>query len=82
MSKVMETIIREKVMKHMTDNNLFSKRQYGFLPGRSTVLQLIEVLDKWTDSLDKGCAVDVAYCDLKKAFDTVPHRRLIQKLKG
>lgn len=82
LSKVMETIVRENIMKHMESNKLFSKRQYGFLPGRSTVLQLIQVLDMWTESVDKGCAVDVAYCDLRKAFDTVPHRRLLEKLRS
>lgn len=82
LSKVMEKIVRENIMKHMSYNNLFSKKQYGFLPGRSTVLQLIQVLDEWTESIDRGWAVDVAYCDLKKAFDTVPHRRLLEKLRA
>ncbi|KAK4315457.1 hypothetical protein Pmani_013373 [Petrolisthes manimaculis] len=39
------------------------------------------VLDKWTQVIDEGGAVDVAYCDLKKAFDTVAHKRLIEKVK-
>ena len=39
------------------------------------------VIDRWTEILDKGGAVDVAYCDFMKAFDKVSHRKLIHKLK-
>ena len=49
--------------------------------GRSTVLQLLTVIDRWTEIFDKGGAVDVAYCDFMKAFDKVSHRKLIHKLK-
>ena len=46
--KIIESIIRDKIMDHMKNNNLFSNKQFGFLHGRSTVLQLLAVLDKWT----------------------------------
>lgn len=52
-TKVMETIVWENIMKNMAGNTLFSKRQHGFLPGISTILQLIQVLDKWTASIDR-----------------------------
>ena len=77
----METIIRGKVIVHLKDNQLITRKQYGFMSGRSTVLQLITVMEKWTSILDEGGAVDVTYCDFKKAFDTVPHRRLMEKIK-
>ena len=64
----------------MKDNGLFSQKQYGFISGRSTVLQLIKVLDEWTSEMDKGNYMDVIYMDFQKAFDTVPHKRLISKL--
>ena len=47
----------------------------------STVLQLIHVIDSWTEILDSGGCVDVAYSDFMKAFDKVPHTRLVLKLK-
>ena len=75
--KILESIIRDHIMTYMLANNLFSLQQFGFLPGISTVLQLLKVLDKWTEILDGGGCVDVIYCDFKKAFDTVPHRRLM-----
>ena len=39
------------------------------------------VLDKWTSTIDEGGCVDVIYCDFQKAFDKVPHRRLLHKLE-
>lgn len=78
--KIMETLIREEIMNHMKKYKLFSKKQFGFISGRSTVLQLIKVLDKWTTAIDEGHAVDVVYCDFMKAFDRVPHRRLLEKI--
>ena len=79
--KILESIIRDAVMKHMIKNNLLSNKQYGFISGRSTVLQLLHVLDTWMDILDSGGMVDVIYCDFMRAFDTVPHKRLIHKLE-
>ena len=61
-------------MKHMKCNNLFSNKQFGFLDGRSTVLQLLIVLDKWTRTIDEGGSIDCINCDFKKAFDKVPHK--------
>ena len=68
-------------MEHMKTNNLFSNKQFRFLPGRSTILQLLTVLDTWTETLDAGKITDVIYLDFQKAFDKVPHRRLIQEIR-
>ena len=77
--QVLESIIRDSVIKHMRDNELFSDRQFGFIIGRSTVLQMLRVLDIWTEILDQGGSLDIIYCDFMKAFDKVPHRRLLLK---
>ena len=69
-------------MKHMKSNNLFSNKQFGFLDGRSTVLQLLIVLDEWMKTIDEGGSIDCIYCDFKKAFDKVPHQRLLRKIEG
>ncbi len=66
----------------MKTNKLISKKQFGFITGRSTVLQLLAVLEKWYEILDNGGEIDILYCDFQKAFDKVPHQRLIRKLKA
>ena len=45
------------------------------------MLQLLKVLDIWTEILDEGGSIDIIYCDFMKAFDKVPHRRLIHKVR-
>jgi hypothetical protein len=67
-------------MKYLLCNNIFSNKQFGFIPGRSTVLQLLKVLDMWTSQLERGGQIDVIYTDFEKAFDKVPHKRLLSKL--
>ena len=79
--KLLETIVRDKISDHMTKNKLFSTKQYGFIKGRSTLLQMLTVMNKWTGWLDQGGSIDSIYMDFQKAFDKVPHRRLISKLK-
>jgi hypothetical protein len=80
--KTMETLIRDSLMDYLNKYNILSSKQFGFISGRSTVLQLITVLELWTEILDKGGCVDVIYCDFMKAFDKVPHRRLIEVLEN
>ena len=71
----MESIVRGNIMKHFLDNSFFSKKQFGFIKGRSTVGQLLMMLDEWTDQLEHGGHIDVVYTDFEKAFDKVPHKR-------
>ena len=70
--KVLESIIRDDIISHMTSNYLISDRQYGFVKGRSTSLQLLKALEEWTQILDRGGGIDCVYCDFQKAFDKVP----------
>ena len=81
-SKLMEKIVRDKIMSHMEENGLFTKHQHGFRKGYSCVTQLIDVCEKWTEELDNKNSIDLIYLDFQKAFDKVPHKRLITKLKG
>ena len=55
----MEKNIRNHMISYMKDNGLFSQKQYSFISGRSTVLQLIKILDEWTSEMDKGNYTDV-----------------------
>ena len=80
--KLLETIIRDHIMVHMKLNRLFSNKQYGFLPGRSTTLQLLYAMEDWTTAIENGNYTECIYTDFRKAFDTVPHRRLLKKLRA
>ena len=80
--KLMESIIRDHLMEYVLTNIFISKNQYGFIKGRSTVLQLLKIFDDWTECLESGGQIDCVYMDFEKAFDTVPHERLISKLKS
>ena len=58
--KIMKKLIRTHIIQHMKANNLFSNKQYSFIAGRSTALQLLEVIDKWSEALDEGLDIDLA----------------------
>ena len=59
--KLMETLIRNKIMDHKQENNLICREQHGFTPGRSCVTQLLGTLDCWTEILDNGGSIDAIY---------------------
>ena len=80
--RVMESFLKDSIMEHLLKNNLLSPRQHGFISGRSTVTQLLAYLDSCVRSIANGNVVDVVYLDFQKAFDTVPHSRLIKKLQA
>ena len=62
--------------------NKFLKKQHGFMPARSCMSNLLESIDIINDMLANGEDVDILYLDFQKAFDTLPHYRLIEKLKS
>ena len=76
----MESIIRDAMLNFLKSNGSLSNKPFGFLGGRSTVIQLLQIMDKWTEILDRGGVIDVVYCDFQKAFVTIPHKRLIEVL--
>eukprot|EP00111_Clytia_hemisphaerica_P011109 TCONS_00032522-protein len=80
--KLMESFLRRHIMNHQQDQKLLSNKQYGFISHRSTVTQLLNYLDKCSESIANGKVVDTIYFDFAKAFGTVPYRRLLKKLKG
>ena len=78
--KVLESIIRDKIVEHLESNNLLNEAQHGFRKGRSCLTNILETLEQWTKILDEGDGVDVAYLDFRKAFDLVSHELLIHKM--
>ena len=81
-SKMLESIIRDHMIEHMLKNKLFADQQHGFVPNRSCMTQLLYVMEDWTRWLDENNNIDTIFLDFQKAFDTVPHKRLLIKLKA
>jgi len=77
--KLMESIIRDVLVTALKDK--FSCSQHGFMKHWSCLTNILESLEAWTKALDEGYGIDVIYLDYRKAFDTVSHSRLIEKLK-
>jgi hypothetical protein len=82
LSKFIERIIVDHVMAYLLKFNLISKEQHGFMPKLSTATNLLEYIDIVSNAINKGSGVDVIYLDFAKAFDRVPHQRMILKLKS
>lgn len=80
--KVLEKIICSAIMSFLTRNNLITPQQHGFLRGRSCQTNILLCLERWTEIVDGGMSVDVAYFDYAKAFDKVSHRLLMLKLRS
>ena len=80
--KLLESIIRDQIVSFLEQNEIIIDNQFGFTKSKSCALQLLSVVDKWTECLDRGRSVDVLYTDFRKAFDSVSHRHLIYKLQS
>jgi Reverse transcriptase (RNA-dependent DNA polymerase) len=80
--KILESLIKDKIMQHLSENNLLKDSQHGFMPNRSCATNLFEFMDSVTKNVDSGKPVDIFYLDFSKAFDSVPHERLMVKLKA
>jgi len=80
--KVMEGLVREVMMQFLVTNRLLAPEQHGFIPRKACVTNLLETIESVTAELSNGRPVDLIYLDFAKAFDTVPHKRLLLKLKA
>ena len=80
--KIMEKILKDEIATFLETHNIIADTQHGFQRGKSCTSNLILYWDMLTKYVDSGIPVDVIYLDLSKAFDTVPHKRLIAKIKA
>ena len=78
--KIFEMIMRDALVNHLETNELITSSQHGFRKGGSCLNNLLMFLDSVTSSLDNHDNVDVNYLDFAKAFDKVPHVRLLEKI--
>lgn len=75
-------MIVEQIINHLKVNALQCTEQHGFAEGKSTVTNLLDALNVWTEALMHGLPVDVIYMDYAKAYDKVPHKRLLKQMKS
>ena len=81
LSKLLEKHLYKHILKHIESTMPLALQQWGFRSGRSTVSALLDVVHKWLQSMDIGKEACATFFDLRKAFDSVPHRSLLEKLK-
>uniref|UniRef100_A0A803J5C3 Reverse transcriptase domain-containing protein n=1 Tax=Xenopus tropicalis TaxID=8364 RepID=A0A803J5C3_XENTR len=80
--KLFEGLLRDHIQNYVVENAIMSSNQHGFMKDRSCQTNLIAFYDEVSKKLDSGDAVDIIYLDFAKAFDTVPHKRLLSKLRS
>ena len=80
-SKVIEKIVCNRLTLFLDSNNLITNAQYGFRKNHSTLHPLVHFANFVSSALDKKEHCVAIFCDLRKAFDTVNHAILLNKLK-
>jgi len=69
-------------MEHLHNQHPLSESQWGFQPGKSTVSALLSTIYSWLETLEEGKKIiGAVFFDLQKAFDSVPHQCLMEKLQ-
>ena len=79
---VMESLVKNTMMDFLNRTKLIRKSQHGFKPSKSCTTNLLEFLEVATRTVDEGNNLDVVYLDFSKAFDLVPRKWLLSKLKA
>ena len=80
--KIIETIIANRIVMHLEEHKLLLDTQHGFRRKRSCLTNLLEFFHSMHTLYDEHRAVDIVYLDFQKAFDTVPHKRLMKKVRA
>ena len=81
-SKVFEKIIHHRMMEHVTQNDILCCNQFGFRKGHSTYMPLLFLQEKITRGFESSKVTCGIYLDFKRAFDTVEHSILLNKLSA
>ena len=80
--KIMEKCIQKHIFDYLTEHNILTLSQSGFIPGDSTTYQLLSIYDDFCKSLDQQQTTQALFFDISKAFDRVWHRGLLHKLNA
>ena len=80
LSKILERIVHRQLTEYCSQNKLITDAQSGFRKGHSTQTSLLRLTENVLDLVENGSTVGMIALDLKKAFDTVNHKILLQKM--
>ena len=80
--KILESLIKDEIMKHLVASELLTTAQHGFVPRKACVTNLLETIDYLTNSMNEKIPSDVIFLDYEKAFDRVSHGLLLVKLRA
>jgi hypothetical protein len=80
--KIFESILKDSMVEHIDRYSLLNSSQHGFLKNKSCLTNILEFMTFVAECMDDHKKADVIYLDFQKAFDKVPHRRLLAKLKS
>ena len=75
-------VFGENIMNHLDNHQVLTNNQHGYRRGRSCETQLAGLVDDFAKILDRKSQVDMVILDFSKAFDMVPHQRLLCKLSN
>ena len=79
-SKILEHVVHSFIMKHLNDHNILTDCQHGFRAKRSTEMRLIPTFHDMAKAIQSSY-IHAVVLDFAKAFDKVPHRHLLRKLR-
>ncbi|XP_065662661.1 uncharacterized protein LOC136085296 [Hydra vulgaris] len=80
--KIIEKMTRKKLIIYITENKLLKPQQHGFVQNKGCLTNLLETFDIITTEIEDDYPVDILFLDFAKAFDKVPHHRLIYKISN
>ena len=75
--KILESIVCDTIQDFLLQHNVINPQQHGFRQGKSCLINLMETFEDLNRAVDERKGIDVIYLDYKKAFDSVPHQRLL-----
>ena len=79
-AKLAESVVCSQLVRYLVSHNVLCDQQHGFRPGRSTESAMLDAVTHLTSNMDRGMVSCLTTADTSKAFDSVQHGRLLDKI--